>query len=172
MKCRRDREEDSASTGLFLSAIQRWLVIYRNHTRAERLLERPDVIGSSRAHASIQENKAEVDLKEWDKKGLGRKYLRWWHHTVALRWWQHERRLLCLARAWHQWREASRVVILAQVLDQQWMIEKAWRVWRQRYLQSCVVQNLLEEEARSLLSQAFGRWRQLTAFQRKDKGSC
>ncbi|XP_066059368.1 uncharacterized protein C1orf167 homolog isoform X2 [Chamaea fasciata] len=173
MKSRRGREEDSAPTGLFPSAIQRWLVIYRSQNRAARLLERPDVVGASHAHARIQENTAEVDLEEWDKKWLGRKYLRWWHDTVVLRQCQHDRKLLCLARAWHQWREASRVVILAQVLDQQRLIEKAWRVWRRRYLQSCVVQNLLEEEARSLLSQAFGRWQQqFTAFQGKDKGSC
>ncbi|KAK4809915.1 LOW QUALITY PROTEIN: hypothetical protein QYF61_023402 [Mycteria americana] len=38
--------------------------------------------------------------------------------------------------------------------DQQRLIEKAWRVWRRRHLQSCVVQNFLEEEARSLLSQS------------------
>ncbi|XP_063273501.1 uncharacterized protein C1orf167 homolog [Prinia subflava] len=171
MKSRRGRE-DSAATGLFPSAIQRWLVIYRSQNRAKRLLERPDVVGPPHAHARIQENTAEVDLEQWDKKWLGRKYLRWWHHTVVLRQCQYDRKLLCLARAWHQWREASRVVILAQVLDQQRLIEKAWRVWRRRYLQSCVVQNLLEEEARSLLSQAFGRWQQLTAFQRKDKGSC
>ncbi|XP_062363393.1 uncharacterized protein C1orf167 homolog [Cinclus cinclus] len=168
---RRGRE-DSAATGLFPSAIQRWLVIYRSQNRAERLLERPGVVGPSRAHVRIQENTAEVDLEEWAKKWLGRKYLRWWHHTVVMRRCQHDRKLLCLARGWHQWREASRVVILAQVLDQQWLIEKAWRVWRRRYLQSCVVQNILKEEARSLLSQAFGRWWQLTAFRRKDKGSC
>ncbi|XP_058279345.1 uncharacterized protein C1orf167 homolog [Hirundo rustica] len=172
MKSRRGRQEDSAPTGLFPSAIQHWLVIYRSQNRAERLLERPDGVGSSCARARIQESTAEVDLEEWDRKCLGRKYLRWWHHTVVLRQHQHDRRLLCLARAWHHWREASRVGILAQVLDQQRLIEKAWRVWRRRYLQSCVVQNLLEEEARSLLSQAFGRWRQLTAFQCKDKGSC
>ncbi|XP_023796382.1 uncharacterized protein C1orf167 homolog isoform X3 [Cyanistes caeruleus] len=171
-KSSRGREEDSATTGLFPSAIQRWLVIYRSQKRSGRLLERPDVVGPSRAHGRIQGNTAEVDLEDWAKRCLGRKYLRWWHHTVVLRQYQHDRKLLCLARGWHQWREASRVVILAQVLDQQRLIEKAWRVWRQRYLQSCVVQNLLEEEARSLLCQAFGRWRQLTAFQRKDKGSC
>ncbi|XP_053818729.1 uncharacterized protein C1orf167 homolog isoform X4 [Vidua chalybeata] len=171
-KCRRGREEDSAPTGLFPSAIQRWLVIYRSQKRAERLLERPDVVGPSHAHARIQKNAAEVDLEEWDKKWLGRKYLKRWNHTVVLRQCQHDRKLLCLARGWHQWREASRVVILAQVLDQQRLIENAWRVWRRSYLQSCVVQKLLEEEARSLLSQAFGRWWQLTAFQCKDKGSC
>ncbi|TRZ19528.1 hypothetical protein HGM15179_007527 [Zosterops borbonicus] len=153
MKSRRGREEDSAPTGLFPSAIQCWLVIYRSQSRAERLLERPNVVGASHVRAGIQENTAEVDLEEWDKKWLGRKYLRWWHDTVVLRRCQHDRKLLCLARAWHQWREASRVVMLAQVLDQQRLIEKAWRLWRQRYLQSCVVQNLLEEEARSLLSQ-------------------
>ncbi|XP_064253055.1 uncharacterized protein C1orf167 homolog isoform X2 [Passer domesticus] len=157
-KSRRGKE-DSAPTGLFPSAIQRWLVIYRSQNRAERLLERPDVVGPSRAHARIQENAAEVDLEERAKKWLGRKYLKRWHHTVV-------------RRRCHQWRESSKVVRLAQVLDQQRLIEKAWRVWRQRYLQSCVVQNLLEEEARSLLSQAFRRWWQLTAFQCKDKGSC
>ncbi|KAM6371535.1 uncharacterized protein C1orf167 homolog isoform 2-T2 [Pluvialis apricaria] len=178
MKSRRGREEGSAPAaplGLFPSAIHRWLVIYRNQKRAERLLlphlvERPGVVGPSPAHARIQENKAEVDLEERDEKWLGRKYLRWWHHTVILRRCQHDRRLCYLARGWHQWKEASRVVILAQVLDQQRLIEKAWRVWRRRHLQNCVVQNFLEEEARSLLSQAFGRWRQLTAFQLKDKG--
>ncbi|KAM6046684.1 uncharacterized protein VSU04_013284 [Chlamydotis macqueenii] len=180
MKSRRGREKGSAPDdplGHFPSAIHRWLVIYRNQNRAERLLlshlvERPGVVGPSAAHARIQENKAEVDLKEWDKNCLGRKYLRWWHHTVVLRQCQRDRRLRCLARAWHQWKEASRVVIVAQVLDQQRLVEKAWRVWRQRYLQSCVVQNFLEEEARSLLSEAFGRWRQLTAFQLRDKGCC
>ncbi|XP_050765618.1 uncharacterized protein C1orf167 homolog [Gymnogyps californianus] len=179
MKSRRGREKGSAPAaplGLFPSAIHRWLVIYRNQNRAERLLlphlvERPGVVGPSPAHARIQ-NKAEVDLEEWDEKWLGRKYLRWWHHTVILHQWQRDRRLRCLARGWHQWKEASRVVVLAQVLDQQRLIEKAWRVWRRRHLQSCVVQNFLEEEARSLLSQAFGRWRQLTAFQLKDKGRC
>ncbi|XP_038015425.1 uncharacterized protein C1orf167 homolog isoform X2 [Motacilla alba alba] len=160
-KSRRGREEDSAPTGLFPSAIQRWLVIYRSQSRAERLLQRPDVVGPSRARARIQENAAEVDLEERAKKWLGlfasfacrRKYLKRWHHTVVLRRCQHDRKLLCLARGWHQWREASRVLVLARVLDQQRLIEKAWRVWRQRYLQSCVVQNLLEEEAKSLLSQ-------------------
>ncbi|XP_062459836.1 uncharacterized protein C1orf167 homolog [Pezoporus occidentalis] len=180
MKSRRDREEGSAPAaplGLFPSAIHRWLVMYRNQNRSERLLlphlvERPGVVGPSPTLARIQENKAEVDLEKWDEKWLGRKYLRRWHHTVVLRRWQHNRRLLCLARGWHQWKEASRVVMLAQVLDEQRLIEKAWRVWRRRHLQSCVVQNFLEEEARSLLSQAFGRWRQLTAFQLQDKGGC
>ncbi|XP_054705346.1 uncharacterized protein C1orf167 homolog [Grus americana] len=180
MKSRRGREKASAPAaplGLFPSAIHRWLVIYRNQNRAERLLlphlaERPGVVGPSPAHASVQENKAEVDLEEWDETWLARKYLRWWHRTVILRQCQRERRLHCLARGWHQWKEASGVVILAQVLHQQWLIEKAWRVWRRRHLQSCVAQNFLEEEARSLLSQAFGRWRQLTAFQLKDKGHC
>ncbi|XP_035757743.1 uncharacterized protein C1orf167 homolog [Egretta garzetta] len=180
MKGRRGREKGSAPAaplGLFPSAIHRWLVIYRNQNRAERLLfphlvERPGVVGPSPVHARIQENKVEVDLEEWDEKWLGRKYLRWWHHMVILRQCQHDRRLRCLAEGWHQWKEASRVVILAQVLDQQRLIEKAWRVWRRRHLQSCVVQKLLEEEARNLLSQAFGRWRQLTAFQIKDKGCC
>ncbi|XP_017935032.2 uncharacterized protein C1orf167 homolog isoform X2 [Manacus vitellinus] len=177
LKSRRGREEGSASSGLFPSAIQRWLVIYRNQNRAERLqlphlVEKPDVVGPSHAHARIEENKAKVDLEEWDEERLGRKYLRWWHRTVVLCRHQRERRLLCLARGWHQWKEASRVVILAQVLDRQRLIEKTWRVWRRRYLQSYVVQNFLEEEARSLLSQAFGRWQQLTAFQLKDKGLC
>ncbi|XP_030918202.1 uncharacterized protein C1orf167 homolog [Geospiza fortis] len=116
MKSRRGREEDSAPTGLFPSAIQRWLVIYRSQNRAERLLERPDVVGPSHAHARIQENTAGVDLEEWAKKWLGRRYLKRWHHTVVLRRCQHDRKLLCLARGWQQWREASRVVILAQVL--------------------------------------------------------
>ncbi|XP_061203994.1 uncharacterized protein C1orf167 homolog isoform X2 [Neopsephotus bourkii] len=180
MKSRRDREKDSAPAaplGLFPSAIHRWLVMYRNQNRAERLLlphliERPGAVGPSPTLARIQENKAEVDLEKRDEKWLGRKYLRKWHHTVVLRRWQHDRRLLCLARGWHQWKEASRVAMLAQVLDEQRLIEKAWRVWRQRHLQSCVVQNFLEEEARNLLSQAFGRWRQLTAFQLQDKGGC
>ncbi|XP_055560355.1 uncharacterized protein C1orf167 homolog isoform X1 [Falco cherrug] len=180
MKSRRGREKGSALAaplGLFPSAIHRWLVIYRNQNRAERLLlphlvVRPGVVGPSPAHARIQENKAEVDLEEWDEKWLGRKYVRWWHRTVILRRCLRDRRLHCLARGWHQWKEASKVVILAQVLDQKRLIENAWRVWRRRHLQSCVVQNFLEEEARSLLSQAFGRWRQLTAFQLKDKGRC
>ncbi|XP_030363504.1 uncharacterized protein C1orf167 homolog isoform X2 [Strigops habroptila] len=180
MKSRRDREKGSAPAaplGLFPSAIRRWLVMYRNQNRAERLLvphlvERPGVVGPSPTLARIQENKAEVDLEKWNEKWLGRKYLRWWHHTMVLRRWQHDRRLRCLARGWHQWKEASRVVVLAQVLDEQRLIEKVWRVWRQRHLQSRVVENFLEEEARSLLSQAFGRWRQLTAFQLQDKGGC
>ncbi|XP_072773571.1 uncharacterized protein C1orf167 homolog isoform X2 [Taeniopygia guttata] len=171
-KSRRGREEDSAPTGHFPSAIQRWLVIYRSQKRAERLLERPDVVGPSCAHPRIQENTAELDLEEQAKKWLGRKYLKRWHHTVVLHQCQHDRKLLCLPRGWHQWREASRGVTLAQVLDQRRLIEKTWRVWRRSYLQSCVVQKLLEEEARSLLAQAFGRWWQLTAFQCKDKGSC
>ncbi|XP_068270821.1 uncharacterized protein C1orf167 homolog isoform X2 [Nyctibius grandis] len=179
-KSRRGREKDSARAaplGLFPSAIHRWLVIYRSQNRGERLLlphlaERPGVVGPSPAHARIQENKAEVDSEEWNEKWLGRKYLRWWHHTVILRRCQCDRRLHCLARRWHQWKEASRMVILAQELDQQRLIENAWRVWRRRHLQSCVVENFLKEEARSLLSQAFGRWRQLTAFQLKDKGCC
>ncbi|XP_069730938.1 uncharacterized protein C1orf167 homolog isoform X2 [Phaenicophaeus curvirostris] len=179
MKSRRGREEGSpaAPLGLFPSAVRHWLVIYRNQNRAERLLlphmvMRFDVVGPSPEHARIQENKPEVDWEEWHKKWLGRKYLRWWHHTVILHRCQRERRLLCLAREWHRWKEASRVATLAQVLDQQRLMEKAWRVWRRRHLQSCVVQNFLEEEARSLLAQAFGRWRQLTAFQLKDKGCC
>ncbi|XP_064326596.1 uncharacterized protein LOC135316615 [Phalacrocorax carbo] len=180
MKSRKGRGKGSAPAaplGLLPSAIHRWLVIYRNQNRAERLLlphlvERSGVVGLSPAHTRIQENEAEVDSEERDEKWLGRKYLRWWHHTVILCRCQRDRRLRCLARGWHQWKEASRVMILAQVLDQQQLIEKAWRAWRRRHLQSCVVQNFLEEEARSLLSQAFGRWRQLTAFQLKDKGCC
>ncbi|XP_032863722.2 uncharacterized protein C1orf167 homolog isoform X2 [Tyto alba] len=124
MKSRRGREEGSAPAaplGLFPSAIHRWLVIYRNQKGAEGLLlphlvETPGAVGSSPAHARIQENKAEVDLEEWDEKWLGRKYLRWWRHTVILRQCQRDRRLRCLARGWHQWREASSVVILARVL--------------------------------------------------------
>ncbi|XP_051493263.1 uncharacterized protein C1orf167 homolog [Apus apus] len=177
LKSRRGREKGSApaaSLELFSSAIHRWLVIYRSQNVAERpphLAERPAVVGLSPADARIQENKAEVDV-EWDEKWLGRKYLRWWHRTVILRQCQRVRRLRCLARGWHRWQEASRVVTVAQELAQQQLIEKAWRVWRRRYLQTRVVQNFLEEEARSLLSQAFGRWRQLTAFQLKDKGGC
>lgn len=45
-----------------------------------------------------------------------RKYLRWWHHTVTLRRCQRAKRLRSLARGWQQWKEASRVVMLAQVL--------------------------------------------------------
>ncbi|KAM6240964.1 uncharacterized protein C1orf167 homolog [Porphyrio hochstetteri] len=179
-KSRRGREKGSAPAappGFFPSAIHCWLWIYRNQNRAERLLlphleERPGVVGPSPAHAVIQENKAEVDLEEWDEEWLGRKCLRRWHHTVMLRRCRRERRLRCLVRGWHRWKEASRVVTLAQVLDQRRLMEKAWRLWRQRHLQSCVVQNFLEVEARSLLSQAFGRWRQLTVFQLKDKGCC
>ncbi|XP_047923662.2 uncharacterized protein C1orf167 homolog isoform X2 [Anser cygnoides] len=178
LKRRRCREKASAlasSFGLFPSAVHRWLVIYRNQRRAERLLlpqllERHGLVGPAPAHAGIQENKAEVDSEKRDEKRLGRKYLRWWHRTAMLRRCQRGRRLRCLAKGWHQWKEASRVVMLAQVLDQQRLVEKAWRAWRRRYLQSCVVQSFLEVEARSLLSQAFGRWRQLTAFQLKDKG--
>ncbi|XP_014796819.1 PREDICTED: uncharacterized protein C1orf167 homolog isoform X2 [Calidris pugnax] len=177
---RRGREKGSAPAvplELFPSAIHRWLMIYRNQNRAERLLlphlvERPGVVGPSPALARIQEKNAEVDLEERDQKWLGRKYLRWWHHTVTLRQCQRDRRLRCLARAWYQWREASRVVVLAQVLDQQRLIEKAWRVWRRRHLQSCVVRNFLEQENRSLVAQAFGRWWQLTALRLKDKGRC
>ncbi|XP_053941788.1 uncharacterized protein C1orf167 homolog isoform X2 [Cuculus canorus] len=179
MKSRRGREEGSpaAALGLFPSSIRHWLVMYRNQNRAERLLlphmvMRLDMVGPTREHARNQENKAEVDLEEWDKKWLGRKYLRWWYHTVILHRCQRERRLGCLAREWHRWKETCRVAILARMLDQQRLMEKAWRVWRRRHLQSCVVQNFLEEEARSLLAQAFGRWRQLTAFQLKDKGCC
>lgn len=68
LESRRCRE-DSAPTRRFPSAIQRWLVIYRSQNRAERLLERPGVVGPS--HARIQENTAEVDLEEWAKKWLG-----------------------------------------------------------------------------------------------------
>ncbi|XP_068014545.1 uncharacterized protein C1orf167 homolog [Melanerpes formicivorus] len=180
MKSRKGRENGSAPAAplrLFPSAVHRWLVIYRNKNKAERLQvshleERSGVVGPSPVYSRIQDKKAEVDLEEWEERWLGKKYLRWWHHRVILHQYQRGRRLRCLARGWHQWKEASKVVVLAQVLDQRRLLEKAWRVWRQRHLQSCVVQNFLEEEARSLLSQAFGRWRQLTAFQLKDKGCC
>ncbi|XP_021273332.1 uncharacterized protein C1orf167 homolog isoform X2 [Numida meleagris] len=180
IKRRGCREKDSvpaASLGFFPSAVHRWLVIYRSQRRSERLLfpqqpERHDLVGPVPVHSRIQENKAEVDPDEWNENWLGRKYLRWWHHTVTLRRCQRARRLSSLARGWHQWKEASEVVMLAQVLDQQRLIEKAWKAWRRRYLQSCVVQRFLEVEARSLLSEAFGRWRQLTALQLKDKGHC
>ncbi|XP_071623337.1 uncharacterized protein C1orf167 homolog isoform X2 [Heliangelus exortis] len=180
LKSRRGREKGSApvaSPELFPSAFHRWLVLYRAQSRAERLLLPhlalgPAVVGPPSAQGRIQEEETEVDSEEWDKKWLGKKYLRWWHHTVRLHQCQRARRLQCLARGWHQWKEGSRMVILAQELAQQRLIEKAWRVWRQRHLQTCVVQNFLEEEARSLLSQAFGRWQQLTAFQLKDKGHC
>ncbi|XP_035200342.1 uncharacterized protein C1orf167 homolog [Oxyura jamaicensis] len=176
--CREKASALASSFGLFPSAVRRWLVIYRNQRGAERLLlpqlpEGHDLVGPAPAHIRIQENKALlVDCEERDEKWLGRKYLRWWHCTVMLRRCQRGRRLRCLAKGWHRWKEASTVVMLAQVLDQQRLIEKAWRAWRRRYLQSCVVQSFLEVEARSLLSQAFGRWRQLTAFQLKDKGHC
>lgn len=177
IKRRGSREKGSApaaSLGFFPSAVHRWLVIYRSQRRTERLLlpqqlERHDLVGPIPVHARIQENKAEVDSDERNENWLGRKYLRWWHHTVTLRRCQRAKRLRSLARGWQQWKEASRVVMLAQVLDQQRLIEKAWRAWRRRYLQSCVVQRFLEVEARSLLSEAFRRWRQLTAFQLKDK---
>lgn len=180
IKRRGSREKGSApaaSLGFFPSAVHRWLVIYRSQRRTERLLlpqqlERHDLVGPIPVHARIQENKAEVDSDERNENWLGRKYLRWWHHTVTLRRCQRAKRLRSLARGWQQWKEASRVVMLAQVLDQQRLIEKAWRAWRRRYLQSCVVQRFLEVEARSLLSEAFRRWRQLTAFQLKDRGHC
>ncbi|XP_024998335.2 uncharacterized protein C1orf167 homolog isoform X2 [Gallus gallus] len=180
IKRRGSREKGSApaaSLGFFPSAVHRWLVIYRSQRRTERLLlpqqlERHDLVGPIPVHARIQENKAEVDSDERNENWLGRKYLRWWHHTVTLRRCQRAKRLRSLARGWQQWKEASRVVMLAQVLDQQQLIEKAWRAWRRRYLQSCVVQRFLEVEARSLLSEAFRRWRQLTAFQLKDRGHC
>ncbi|XP_064028304.1 uncharacterized protein C1orf167 homolog isoform X2 [Pogoniulus pusillus] len=180
MKSRRGRENGSApaaSLRLFPSAIHRWLVIYKKQTRAERLQfshlgESSGVVGHPPVHPRIQDNKAEIDLEEREEKWLGRKYLRCWHHTVMLRQCQRGRRLRCLTKGWHQWKEASKVVALAEALDQRRLLEKAWRVWRRRRLQSCVVQNFLEEEARSLLSQAFGRWCQLTAFQLKDKGCC
>ncbi|XP_042739233.1 uncharacterized protein C1orf167 homolog [Lagopus leucura] len=175
--CREKGSAPAASLGFFPSAVHRWLVIYRSQRRTERLLlpqqlERHDLVGPVPGRARIQENKAEVDSDEWNDNWLGRKYLRWWHHTVTLHRCQRARRLRSLARGWQQWKEASRVVMLAQVLDQQRLIEKAWRAWRRRYLQSCVVQRFLEVEARSLLSEAFGRWRQLTVFQLKDRGHC
>ncbi|XP_067167221.1 uncharacterized protein C1orf167 homolog isoform X5 [Apteryx mantelli] len=162
---------------LFPSAIHRWLMIYRNQSRVERLLlhqlvERPGVVEFTPAHAGIQENNSEVDSEEPDEKRLGRKYLRWWRHTVMLRQCQRGRRLRCLARGWRQWKEASSMVLLAQALDKQQLIEKTWRMWRRQHLQSCVVQSVLKEEARSLLTHAFGRWRQLTTFQLKNKGHC
>ncbi|XP_064381686.1 uncharacterized protein C1orf167 homolog isoform X1 [Dromaius novaehollandiae] len=182
MKRRGCRENGSplapaAPFRLFPSAVRRWLIIYRNQSRVEGLLpyqvvERADVVGFTPAHAGIQEANSEVVSEELDEKWLGRKYLRWWRHTVMLRQCQRGRRLRCLARGWQQWREASSVALLAQVLDKQRLMEKAWRTWRRQHLQSCVVQSVLEEEARSLLTHAFGRWRQLTTFQLKNKGHC
>ncbi|XP_067167218.1 uncharacterized protein C1orf167 homolog isoform X2 [Apteryx mantelli] len=182
MKRRGCREKGSlpapaAPFRLFPSAIHRWLMIYRNQSRVERLLlhqlvERPGVVEFTPAHAGIQENNSEVDSEEPDEKRLGRKYLRWWRHTVMLRQCQRGRRLRCLARGWRQWKEASSMVLLAQALDKQQLIEKTWRMWRRQHLQSCVVQSVLKEEARSLLTHAFGRWRQLTTFQLKNKGHC
>ncbi|XP_015737839.1 uncharacterized protein C1orf167 homolog isoform X2 [Coturnix japonica] len=175
--CREKGSAPAASLGFFPSAVHRWLVIYRSQRRTERLLlpqqlEIHELVGPIPVHARIQENKAEVDSDEWNENWLGRKYLRWWHRTVTLRRCQRARRLHSLARGWQQWKEASRVVMLAQVLDQQRLIEKAWRTWRRRYLQSCVVQRLLEVETKSLLSEAFGKWRQLTAFQLSIRGHC
>ncbi|XP_068771868.1 uncharacterized protein C1orf167 homolog isoform X2 [Struthio camelus] len=166
----------AAPFGLFPSAIHRWLMIYRNQSRAERLplhqlVDRPGVMGFTPAHAGIQSN-SEVGSEEPDEKWLGRKYLRRWHHAVMLRQCQRGRKLRRLAGGWQQWKEASRVMLLAKVLDQQRLMEKAWKMWRRQHLQSCVVQNVLEEEARRLLIHAFGRWRQLTTFQLENKGHC
>lgn len=74
--CRVKASALASSFGLFPSAVRRWLVIYRNQRRAERLqlpqlLERHGLVGPAPAHASIQENKAEVDSEEWDEKWLG-----------------------------------------------------------------------------------------------------
>ncbi|XP_062449491.1 uncharacterized protein C1orf167 homolog [Rhea pennata] len=182
MKRRGRREKRSPAApatpfGLFPSAIHRWLMIYRHQSRVERLplhqlVERPDMVGFTPAHAGTQENNSEVGSEESDEKWLGRKYLRWWRHTVMLRQCQRGRRLRCLARGWQQWKEASNMALLAQVLDKQRLMEKAWRTWRRQHLQSCVVQSALEEEARSLLMHAFGRWQQLTRFQLENKGHC
>ncbi|XP_074831706.1 uncharacterized protein C1orf167 homolog [Carettochelys insculpta] len=181
-KLRRFREkgpEPSTATyqGLLPSAFRRWLVIYRNQSRVERLpvpqlLERPGVMGGAGGHACPQESVTELVLAEQYGKWLRTKYLRWWRHNVLLFRFQRGRRMRSLASGWLQWKEASSTALMVQALVGQRLLEGGWRIWRRRYLQSQVLQGFLEGEDRSLLTRAFRRWHQLTASRLEGRGHC
>ncbi|XP_075762716.1 uncharacterized protein C1orf167 homolog isoform X2 [Pelodiscus sinensis] len=162
---------------LLPSSFRRWLVIYRNQSRKERLpvhqlLERPDMMEGARGHAWPQESRTELVPDEQYRRWLGTKYLRRWRHNMLLRRFRRDRRTRSLASGWLQWKDACRTALIVRVLVGQRLLEWGWRIWRRRYLQSRVSQGFLEGEDRSLLTRAFGRWHQLTASRLEGRGHC
>ncbi|KAM9115985.1 uncharacterized protein C1orf167 homolog isoform 2-T2 [Pangshura tecta] len=162
---------------LLPSAFCRWLVIYRNQSRTERLpvhqlLERPGAVVWAPGHAWPQESSTELVPAEQYRRWLGTKYLRQWQHSMLLRQFQAGRRMRALASGWQRWMDASRTALTVRALVGQRLLEWGWRIWRRRYLQSLVAQSFLESEDRSLLARAFGRWHQLTGSRLEGRGHC
>ncbi|XP_019396871.1 PREDICTED: uncharacterized protein C1orf167 homolog isoform X2 [Crocodylus porosus] len=172
----RDRDFSSTCCWLLLSSCRRWLAIYRNPSRAERLpthplLERPGLaVGDPPQYVWTPESSLELLPVDRDSRELGVRYWRRWRLAVLLRQCREDRQARCLARAWLQWKDVSRAALLGRVLAWQRLVEQGWKTWRRRYLQHCVSQHFLEDEARSLLSWAFGRWRKLAASQCQGRG--
>ncbi|XP_037737295.1 uncharacterized protein C1orf167 homolog isoform X2 [Chelonia mydas] len=182
IKPRRCRKRDlGPSTAtyhrLLPSAFCRWLVIYRNQSRTQRLpvhqlLERPGVVGWAPGHAWPQEGGTELVPDEQYRKRLGMKYLRRWQCNVLLRQFRAGRRMRSLESGWLRWKDTSRTALIVRALIGQRLLEWGWRIWRRRYLQSQVAQSFLEGEDRSLLARAFGRWHQLTVARLEGRGLC
>ncbi|XP_030393352.1 uncharacterized protein C1orf167 homolog isoform X2 [Gopherus evgoodei] len=180
IKPRRRREKGlgpntAAYHRLLLSAFCCWLVIYRNQSRTERLpvhtfLERPGAVGWAPGHSWPQESSTELVPDEQYRRWLGTKYLRQWQHNVLLRRFQAGRRMRSLASGWQRWMDTSRTALIVRALVGQRLLEWGWRIWRRRYLQSLVAQSFMESEDRSLLTRAFGRWRQLTESRLEGRG--
>ncbi|XP_039365444.1 uncharacterized protein C1orf167 homolog isoform X2 [Mauremys reevesii] len=162
---------------LLPSAFCRWLVIYRNQSRTERLpvhqlVERPGAAGWAPGHAWPPESSTKLVPAEQYRRWLGTKYLRRWRHNVLLRRFRAGRRMRSLGSGWQRWMDANRTALIVRALVGQRRLEWGWRIWRRRYLQSLVAQSFLESEDRSLLARAFGRWRQLTGSPLEGRGHC
>nr|XP_023960083.1 uncharacterized protein C1orf167 homolog isoform X1 [Chrysemys picta bellii]XP_042708853.1 uncharacterized protein C1orf167 homolog isoform X1 [Chrysemys picta bellii]XP_042708854.1 uncharacterized protein C1orf167 homolog isoform X1 [Chrysemys picta bellii] len=155
---------------LLPSAFRRWLVLYRNQSRTERLPVHQ--LGWAPGHAWPQESSTELVPDELYRRWLGTKYLRRWRHNVLLRQFRAGRRMRSLASGWQRWMDASRTALIMRALVGQRLLERGWRIWRRRYLQSQVAQSFLEGEDRSLLARAFGRWHQLTGSRLEGRGHC
>ncbi|XP_019367267.1 PREDICTED: uncharacterized protein C1orf167 homolog isoform X3 [Gavialis gangeticus] len=172
----RDRDLSSTCCWLLLSSCRRWLAIYRNLSRAERLpthplLERPGLaVGDPPQYVWTPESSLELLPVDRDSRELGVRYWHRWRLAVLLLRCRKDRQAHCLAKAWLQWKDVSRAALLGRALAWQRLVEQGWKTWRRRYLQHCVSQHFLEDEARSLLSWAFGRWRKLAASQCQGRG--
>ncbi|KAM4650583.1 uncharacterized protein O3C94_013301 [Discoglossus pictus] len=58
-----------------------------------------------------------------------------------------------VVESWMRWKGLYCTQRVLQDLEKQRLLEKVWRVWRRRFLQSCTVQQLLTREKQFILSQ-------------------